>query len=94
MRLLFVGGPWHGQVRDIPAPDYWRVPLVGRPSAEVMYVAVRVGGPLANMRVMMIDALHPYGDPQDQAEAIAAWLIAVGQALDLEVRTPLPGAAP
>lgn len=93
VRRLFVGGPWHGQVHEL-ADDrqYWRVPEYGPMFEGSLSVATygrhRLGGPTAQIAVMMDSGFKPYGDQFDREQATAAFLVAVGKALDVEVKTP------
>lgn len=44
VRVVFVGGPWHGREVDIPPSEFWwRVPV--RTGGTVMYVRRRVADP-------------------------------------------------
>jgi hypothetical protein len=85
VRRLFVGGPWHGQVHEMPDRRHaWKVPLGNGTPDYVTYQDQTFAAGFAGIRVMVIDGLSPYGE--DVIGAIGCAL-----ALDVEVLTPTGG---
>ena len=86
-RYLFVGGPWDGQVHELPdRRDSWRVPLVGQLGEVALYRRETFATPLAALPLMMIAGVSIYGNAEYYASA--AVLKAIGHALGVEVLSP------
>jgi len=93
IRRLFVGGPWHGQIHEVPENNRaYEVVLPSRNwdlmGDRVLYTTYRFGGGYALIAVMCAPEIRFYGNEEDQRTAAGRVMEAIGQALQVQVLAP------